>query len=91
MEKTSPEKLHGLLIAQAALLLSLIEALPPDTTAFLERILDSELELAKITLLNERCSDATIEAFEDQAELIKRRIGATQMRARFGRTDGGPR
>ena len=102
MNASSPERVHGLFIANASLLKSLISVLPLEALQALLPELERDTEFAKGFLLAQGLSDAAIEAHEIQAdqnlklvreqlhqkELLQRPDGVQQwMRERLQSTD----
>ena len=62
--KSNPERLHGMLIAHASLLKSLVAVLPKETLQVLLPELERNVEAGRVFLLNSHASEDTCDSFD---------------------------
>lgn len=66
--KSSPDKLHGMLLAQSTLLFALIRTLSPEKFELLKEAYHQEAEAGTAHVLQAPASDALVDAFQVQVE-----------------------
>lgn len=65
---SSPDRLHGMFLAQSTLLFALIRTLTPEKFELLKESYRQESESGTAHMLQARASDALVDAFQDQIE-----------------------
>lgn len=69
--RSSPERLHGMIMAQSALLFAVIRTTSPERLPWLRQAVEEESEAAMAHMLQSGASDATLDALERQLSAQK--------------------